>query len=71
MAEAMAFAAGGKVKAKIELQPLSAINAIFERLAAGEVPSRGVLDFASLIPTFPYRRATPPCMPIGITILMR
>ena len=46
MAEALAFAGDGKVKADIELQPLSAINAVFERLAKGEVPSRVVLDFA-------------------------
>ena len=46
MAEALAFAAVGKVKADIELQPLSAINKVFERLAHGEVPSRVVLDFA-------------------------
>jgi propanol-preferring alcohol dehydrogenase len=46
MAEALAFAVDGKVKADIELQPLSAINAVFERLARGEVPSRVVLDFA-------------------------
>ncbi len=46
MAEALAFAADGKVKAAIELQPLSTINAVFERLAKGEVPSRVVLDFA-------------------------
>lgn len=46
MAEALAFAADGKVRADIELQPLSAINAVFERLAKGEVPSRVVLDFA-------------------------
>lgn len=45
MAEALAFATDGKVKADIELQPLSAINAVFERLAKGEVPSRVVLDF--------------------------
>jgi propanol-preferring alcohol dehydrogenase len=45
MAEALAFAADGKVKADIELQPLSAINSVFERLARGEVPSRVVLDF--------------------------
>jgi propanol-preferring alcohol dehydrogenase len=45
MAEALAFAAEGKVKADIELQPLSAINTVFERLASGEVPSRVVLDF--------------------------
>lgn len=45
MAEALAFAAAGKVKADVELQPLSAINAVFERLAHGDVPSRVVLDF--------------------------
>ena len=51
MAEALAFAAGGvgggKVKADIELQPLSSINQIFDRLAHGDVPSRVVLEFAS------------------------
>jgi hypothetical protein len=47
MAEALAFAAEGKVKADIELQPLSAINSVFERVASGEVPSRVVVDFAS------------------------
>ena len=46
MTEALAFAADGKVKADIELQPLAAINKVFERLAHGEVPSRVVLDFA-------------------------
>ena len=46
MAEALAFAADGKVKADIELQPLSAINAVLKRLAKGEVPSRVMLDFA-------------------------
>lgn len=46
MAEALAFAADGKVKADIELQPLSAINTVFERLQGGDVPSRVVLDFA-------------------------
>jgi propanol-preferring alcohol dehydrogenase len=46
MAETLAFAAAGKVKADIELQPLSAINQVFERLAHGDVPSRVVLDFA-------------------------
>ncbi|MEO8126075.1 MAG: zinc-dependent alcohol dehydrogenase [Bryobacteraceae bacterium] len=45
MAEALAFAAAGKVKADIELQPLSSINAIFERLEHGDVPSRVVLEF--------------------------
>ena len=45
MAECLQFAADGSVKADIELQPLSAINTIFERLEKGEVPSRVVLDF--------------------------
>jgi propanol-preferring alcohol dehydrogenase len=46
MAEALAFAAEGKVKADIELQPLSAINKVLERLENGNVPSRVVLDFS-------------------------
>jgi propanol-preferring alcohol dehydrogenase len=46
MAEALDFAVGGRVKADIELQPLSAINQIFDRLEHGDVPSRVVLDFA-------------------------
>ena len=45
MAETLAFAAQGKVKADIELQPLSAINDVFERLQHGKVPSRVVLEF--------------------------
>ena len=48
MAETLAFAAEGKVKADIELQPLSAINRVFERLQHGDVPSRVVLDFAGV-----------------------
>jgi alcohol dehydrogenase, propanol-preferring len=46
MAEALAFAAAGKVKADIELQPLSAINEVMQRLEKGDVASRVVLDFA-------------------------
>ena len=46
MAEALAFAAEGKVKADIELQPLSAINEVLERLERGGVAARVVLDFA-------------------------
>jgi propanol-preferring alcohol dehydrogenase len=45
MAETLAFAAQGKVKADIELQPLSAINTIFDRLEHGKVAGRVVLDF--------------------------
>ena len=47
MAECLAFAADGKVKADIELAPLSAINDVFARLQAGDVPSRVVLDFTA------------------------
>jgi propanol-preferring alcohol dehydrogenase len=46
MAEALAFAAEGRVKADIELQPLSSINRVFDRLQQGDVASRVVLDFA-------------------------
>jgi propanol-preferring alcohol dehydrogenase len=45
MAETLAFAAEGKIKADIELQPLSAINEIFDRLKHGKVAGRIVLDF--------------------------
>ena len=47
MAETLAFAADGQVKADIELQPLSAINRVFSRLEHGDVPSRVVLEFAT------------------------
>ncbi len=47
MAEALAFAAAGKVKADIELQPLSDINEIFDRLENGKVAGRVVIDFAA------------------------
>ena len=45
MAETLDFAARGKVKVDFELQPLTAINEVFERLEHGKVPSRVVLDF--------------------------
>jgi len=46
MAEALAFAAEGKVKADIELQPLSAVNQVLDRLERGQVAARVVLEFA-------------------------
>lgn len=49
MAEALAFAAEGKVKADIEVQPLASINKVFERLAKGDVLSRVVLDFSKVV----------------------
>jgi propanol-preferring alcohol dehydrogenase len=45
MAEALAFAAAGQVRADIELQPLSAINDVLQRLEQGDVPSRVVIEF--------------------------
>jgi propanol-preferring alcohol dehydrogenase len=45
LAEALSFATDGKVKADIELQPLSAINEVFTRLEHGDVPARVVLQF--------------------------
>ena len=50
MAEALAFAADGKVTADVELQPLSAINDVLDRLANGRVASRVVIDFAAGAP---------------------
>jgi propanol-preferring alcohol dehydrogenase len=47
MAEALAFAAQGKVKADIELQPLTAINKVFDRLQRGDVAARVVIDFGA------------------------
>src|ERR1039457_1049703 len=47
MAEALAFAAEGKVEADIELQPLSAINQVLERLEQGKVASRVVIEFTN------------------------
>jgi len=46
MAEALAFAVDGKVKADIELRRLADINSVFARLKKGEVPARVVLDFS-------------------------
>jgi propanol-preferring alcohol dehydrogenase len=45
MAETLAFAADVKTKADIELQPLTAINDVFDRLEHGKVAGRVVPDF--------------------------
>lgn len=45
LAEALSFAAEGKVRADIELQPLAAINEVLGRLEHGDVPARVVLQF--------------------------
>jgi propanol-preferring alcohol dehydrogenase len=44
--EAIAFAVQGKVRAQIAKAPLGDINAIFDRLRAGKVEGRMVLDFS-------------------------
>ncbi|WP_459672903.1 alcohol dehydrogenase AdhP [Acidisoma sp. 7E03] len=43
--EAIAFATEGKVHAEITRAPLTEINAIFERMKAGKIDGRMVLDF--------------------------
>src|SRR5664279_1255330 len=47
MAESLDYAVKRKVKADIELQPLSAINDVFKRLEHGDVAARVVLDFSN------------------------
>lgn len=47
MVEALAFAAEGKVKANLTLQPIVSINEIFKRLERGEIPSRVVIDLTN------------------------
>jgi propanol-preferring alcohol dehydrogenase len=42
--EALEFAAEGKVKATIELQPMEAINTVFSRMLAGQVQGRVVMQ---------------------------
>ena len=46
MRETLAFGAMGKAHADYELQPLSAINDVLDRLEHGKVASRVVLDFS-------------------------
>jgi propanol-preferring alcohol dehydrogenase len=42
--ESLQFAAEGKVKANIELQPLEEINHVFERMKEGKINGRVVLN---------------------------
>jgi len=44
--EAIAFAIEGKVRAEVTRAPLADINAIFDRMKAGKIDGRMVLDFA-------------------------
>ena len=43
--EAIAFAADGKVKAEVTKVPLAQINEVFDRMKAGKIDGRMVLDF--------------------------
>ncbi len=43
--EAVAFAADGKVKSEITKVPLAEINTVFEKMKAGKIDGRMVLDF--------------------------
>ncbi|MBR0702932.1 alcohol dehydrogenase AdhP [Bradyrhizobium diazoefficiens] len=43
--EAVAFAADGKVKAEVTKVPLAQINEVFDRMKAGKIDGRMVLDF--------------------------
>jgi propanol-preferring alcohol dehydrogenase len=45
--ESLQFAAEGKVKATIEIQPLEAINDVFNRLKHGQVDGRVVLNLGA------------------------
>jgi propanol-preferring alcohol dehydrogenase len=68
MAETLAFAAQGKVKADIERQPLSAINDVFERLEHGRVAGRVVLDFVDAAPAHRDTTAEPVKTPQIVTL---
>jgi propanol-preferring alcohol dehydrogenase len=65
MVETLAFAAEGKVKADIELQPLSSINQVFERLEHGDVPSRVVLDFVGAQSGSSLAKTNPAAKPVS------
>ena len=45
LAEAIAFAAEGKVKAKVATEPLDKINDVFTRMKEGKIDGRVVLAF--------------------------
>lgn len=47
--EALAFAAEGRVKATIEMQPLESINDVFDRLKHGKVNGRVVLEIGERV----------------------
>jgi propanol-preferring alcohol dehydrogenase len=64
MAETLAIADEGKVRADIELEPLASINTIFERLERGKVAGRVVLDFATVDKSQPKASAARVPVPV-------
>ena len=58
LAEALAFAAEGKVKATIETQPLASINDVFARLKTGKVNGRIVLGIGKEAPQDAFRKVS-------------
>jgi propanol-preferring alcohol dehydrogenase len=44
LAEALTFAAEGKVRTSVAVEPLSAVNDVFDRLRHGQVEGRIVLE---------------------------
>jgi propanol-preferring alcohol dehydrogenase len=63
MAETLAIADEGKVRADIGLEPLASINAIFDRLEHGKVAGRAVLEFATVSNSRPEPAAHPVAVP--------
>ena len=56
--EALTFAAEGKVKATIEMQPLESINDVFARLKSGKVNGRIVLGIGEQVSEAGFKKTT-------------
>jgi len=57
--EALTFAADGKVKAIIEMQPLESINDVFQRLKTGKVNGRVVLGIGEQASQQVFQKSVP------------
>src|SRR5215469_1844906 len=57
--EALTFAADGKVKAIIEMQPLESINDVFQRLKTGKVNGRVVLGIGEQASQLVFQKSVP------------
>ena len=56
--EALTFAAEGKVKATIEMQPLESINDVFARLKSGKINGRIVLGIGEQVSEAGFKKTT-------------